>query len=476
MSGATSSLTQSLVTALGAGSGIDMAALAQNLALAQFAPKIDRLAARSERLDRQISAASELRGMLLSLATSLGDRIRMGDLSPQPRIANAAVAKGSLSGSAQPRGSYALVVTALAAAQTLASPAYAAATDPVGAGTLTLRFGTLADGGFTEDPDHPPVNIVIASGSSLKDVAAAINGSGAGITAYIANTLDGARLVLKGQTGLANGFILEAVETPGEEGLANLAWNPAGDQTRLLASARDAAFAIDGLPMRSTGNRIVDAIPGVTLELTGTNSGAPTSITFENPATAITQTMQDLTAALNEIAAALRTATDPQTGELARDSGARGLARSFSRLAGTVIMPTAPDGAPRTLADLGLSTQRDGSFALDGARLASTLARDPQGAAAMFTTGLFGVYATIDKLSRSASIGRDPGSLAGSISRYSEQKRTIAREQSELAEKQEEFRLRMAERFAVSDSRIGAYKSTLTFLENQIAIWNKPER
>jgi len=104
----TGAATQSIVTALGGGSGIDMTALASNLAAAQFAGRIDRLSSRSETLDRQISAASNLKSMLFSLATSLGDRVREGDLSPQPRIANGAVASASLSGSQQPAGSYSL--------------------------------------------------------------------------------------------------------------------------------------------------------------------------------------------------------------------------------------------------------------------------------------------------------------------------------------------------------------------------------
>src|SRR5262245_19034697 len=131
--------TRSLITALGAGSGVDMVELANSLAAAQFASRTDRLAAKSEMLDAQISTASNLKSMLLQLATSLGDRVRMGDLSPQPQIANGAVAQASLSGSAQPKGSYSLEVTACANAQTLASTAYGASTDLVGSGTLTLR-------------------------------------------------------------------------------------------------------------------------------------------------------------------------------------------------------------------------------------------------------------------------------------------------------------------------------------------------
>lgn len=471
-SSTSNSATRSLITALGAGSGVDMAALAQNMAAAQFAARTDRLAARSETLDRQISAASNLKSMMLSLATSLGDRIRVGDLSPQPQLGNASVATASLSGTVQPRGSYSLEVTALAKSQTLASPAYTAATDPVGAGTLTLRFGTVAGTAFTADPEQAQVDITIASGATLADVASAINGANAGVSAYVAQTVDGAQLVVKGANGASNGFVLEATEAAGEPGLANLAWNPSGDASRLLSTAGDAAFKVDGLSMTSPSNSVADAIPGVRLELTGTNIGTPTTVRFSDPSAAITTAMQDLTAALNEIAAEVRAFTDPKTGDLARDGGARSLQRQLSGLAGTVIMPGAADGVPSTLADLGLSTQRDGTFLLNTERLSKTLASNPNDAAAMFTTGLYGVYSTIDKISRSASVTSDPGSLAGSISRYTEQLSQVSEDQAEIAERQEALRAQLASRFTASETRISASQSTLTFLENQIAAWN----
>jgi len=465
--------TQALVSALGGGSGMNMGQLASDLAAASFAPRIDRLATRSETLDRQITAASNLKSMILSLATSLGQRIREGDLSPQPKLANPAVASASLSGGVQPKGSYSLEVTALAQSQNLASPAYAAATDTVGSGTLTLRFGTVAGATFTEDATHAAVPIPIASGATLSDVAAAINGASAGVSAYVAQTVDGAKLMLKGAEGAINGFVLEATETPGEEGLASLAWTPAAPGSgRLLKSAADSAFKVDGLAMSAPGNSIANAIPGVTLKLTASNTATPTTVTFSDPSAAITGAMQDLTAALNEIAGELKTQTDPISGDLARDSGARALKQTFGRLAGTVIMPGAAVGAPQTLADLGLSTQRDGTFALDAARLTATLARDPEGAAAMFTTGLRGIYATIDSVSRRAGLISDPGSLGGSIKRYTEQRRQVSEDQTELAEKQEALRARLAKQFTVSESRVGASKSTLSFLKNQIDAWN----
>jgi flagellar hook-associated protein 2 len=477
------SATQSLVTALGAGSGVDMAALAENLAKAQFAPKLDRLTAKSDTLTAQISSASNIKSMLLAFTTSLGSAVRTGSLSPQPQIANATVATGSLTGTRTPTGSYSLEVTTLAKGQTLASAPYAAATDTVGAGTLTFRFGTVAGATLDVDQAHAQVDITVAAGATLNDVANAINAKKSGITAYVAQTSAGAQLVFKGPEGAANGFQIEAKDAPKDPevpedptspSLSKLAWTPASTTGQLAATAGNASFSIDGIARTSNSNTVSEAIPGVTLKLTGSNPGAPTNVSFTDTSAALSSTMTDLTSALNEVVGALNTATDPNTGDLRSDSGARALKSAFSRLAGTTVMPNAT-GAAKTLADLGLSTQRDGTFVLDANRLKATLARDPEGVAAMFTTGLHGIYATMDKLNRSASTASDPGSLGGSISRFTKQLSQVKKDQTSVAAKQETLRANMTARYAASDSRISASKSTLSFLQNQIAAWNNSD-
>jgi len=464
----------SIVSALGGGSGVDMVKLASDLAAAQFALRNERLTEQGEKLDRQISAASSIKNMLSMLASALGDRVRTGDLSSQPSVANGTVAAASSPVGTTGSGTYSLEVITLAKSQTLASPAFAAGSTVVGAGTLTLRFGTATGASFSEDAGHAPVNITIASGATLSDIASAINAKNAGVTAYVAQTSLGAQLVMKGAEGGQNGFIVEASETVGEEGLAALAWNPAagGDPARLLAQSGDASFKLDGLAMTSASNTTGTVAPGLSLKLTGTNGGSPTQISFGSPAAAISTAMQDLVSALNEVAGELRAATDPLTGDLSRDPGARTLQRSLSRLAGEIVMPSAPEGTPRTLSDLGLAIERDGTFRLDSQRLQATLARDPNGAAAMFTVGLFGVYATVDKISRAASTTGDPGALAGSIKRYQSQSTDVREALAKLADQQETLRANMVARFAKADTRISASKSTLSFLQSQIDAWN----
>lgn len=465
----TNSVTSSIVSSLGGGSGIDMTALAGSLATAQFANRIDRTTTRADTLDRQISAASTLKSQLLQLSGSIGDRVRTGDLSAQPAIGNSAVASVSR-GVGAGSGSYTLEVSALAAPQTLSSPAYAAPTTAVGSGTLTLRFGTIAGTTFAADTARQAVDVTIPSGSTLADAARAINAAKAGVSAYVATGANGAQLMLKGAEGETNAFVVEANETPGDEGLAKLAWQPAGDASRRLSNAANASFKLDGLALSSASNALENVVPGLNLVLNGTNVGAPTKITFSDPSAAVTTFMQDLTSALNELVTTLSADIDPMTGELARDNGARALRRELTQLAGTVVMPSAGTSEARTLADLGLATERNGTFRLDTTRLSATLKSSPASVTAMFSNGVSGVYATIDRLSRTVTSASDPGSLSGSIARMTKQKSALTSELSALADKQEKVRQQLITRFAGVDTRVAASKSTLSFLQSQFSV------
>ena len=465
------SATASLVSSLGGGSGIDMTGLAEQLAAAQYAARLDQITAKSDKLGTQISSASTLKSMISSLASSLGDRVRTGDLAATPQIANSTIAQVS-KGAATGRGTTTLEVTSLAKGQTLVTPALASDSTPVGAGTLTLRFGTISGTSFAADTARAAVDIAIPTGATLSDVASAINAKGAGVTAYVATGTNGAQLVLKGADGAANAFTLEAAESSTEPGLAALAWNPSGDLARLTAPASDAAYKLDGVQRTSASNTIADAAPGLSLRLTGTNIGAPTAISYSDPGSAITGAMQDLTSALNEMVAELNKDTDPTSGALSNDPGARTLRRQLTTLASTQVMPANASGAPTTLAELGLKTNRDGTFALDTARLADTLKRDPAGTGAMFTNGLFGIYATFDKLARTIGSSSDPASLGGTVARLTQLQTTLGTQKSDIAAKQEDLRVRLVSRFAKLNTNLTDSKSTLSFLQAQVAAWN----
>lgn len=467
-----SSASSAILKSLNGSNSIDWNTLAGDLSAAQFATKTDQLNTKSDTLDKQISVASSLKSALLTLSSSIGDRIRTGDLAPQPSL-SAPVATTALSGAATPKGTYSLEVTQLAQAQSLVSPAVASTTAAVGAGTLTLRFGTISGTTFTAGTTPAAVNLTIAAGATVGDVAAAINGANAGITAYVANTTTGPRLMVKGQEGAANAFVIEATEDPANPGLSQFAWNPAtGDPARQITASRDAAYTLDGLPMASSSNTVKEVIPGLNLTLKATNTGNPATLSFADNSAAIASVMTDFVGALNELAGQVKSATDPQTGDLARDGGALALKRALSQLTGQVIMPNAPATVPRTLSDLGVSIQRDGTFAYDSSVLNTALKNNPTAVAAMFTNGLDGIYSTIDGLGRQMSSTTDAYSLTASINRYTAQKTQTKTDLSDLADKQEAFRQQLITRFASTQTSISASTSTLTFLKNQIDAWN----
>jgi flagellar hook-associated protein 2 len=353
----------SILTSLGFGNGVNYSQLATDIAEASFGFQRQTVETRRETLETQISAAGQLRSSISGLASALGDRIRNGELAPQASIGNAAVARASVPAGLSPRGNFALEVTALASSQTLVTQAYASGTALVGAGTLNIRFGTVDGATFDPDAARDPLAITVTADDTLSTLAGKITRESRGaVSAYVAQGPGGAQLVLKGGEGAANGFVLEpagagAAAAPGD--LSYLAWNPASDAGELRGSAGDAAFELDTVEITSPTNRVTGLPGGFTLDLTATNVGAPTTVSFTNDTSAITAVMSDFVAALNDITGQLNTAAAPLGGALGSDSGARELRRELSALSRLVVNPNAAGNEPRTLGDGAVHHRRD---------------------------------------------------------------------------------------------------------------------
>jgi flagellar hook-associated protein 2 len=469
----------SIISALGAGSGVDFIRLAEDISAASFAVQRNTAETRRTSIEAQISAAGQLRSSITGLASALGDRIRNGDLAPRGTLGNAAVASVSVPAGLAPRGNFSLEVTQLAQSQTLVGKAYASRDALVGAGTLTLRFGSVDGASFNTDAARATIDIDVTATDTLATLATKINqASGGAVSAYVATGTGGAQLVMKGEEGATNGFVIEAAgaggaAAPGD--LSYLGWNPASDAGELKGTARDAAFLLDSVAMTSPSNRVTSLPGGFTLNLTGTNAGAPTSLSFASNIDAISAVMGDFVAALNDIVTQLGDLAAPVGGELGNDPGARELRRDLAALAGQVVMPNAADGEPRTLGDLGLALSRDGSFRLDSVRLNQALDASPDAVAAMFTTGVSGVFATVDRFARDNSLVSDPGSLGGSLRRFETQLASTDDRLSAIAEQQENLRERLTRQFVASERRVAASQSTLSFLRQQVAAWSADE-
>ena len=220
----------------------------------------------------------------------------------------------------------------------------------------------------------------------------------------------------------------------------------------------------------SGSNSITDAAPGISLNLTGTNVGNPTTISFSDPTSQISTAMTNLVSALNSIASEL--GTDTAAGAaLNNNPGARALTQALSSLSSTVVMPDAAPGAPKTLGDLGLTTNKDGSFTLDSTVLNNALHSNPAAVSAMFTTGINGVYSTIYNLSQTVNDPTDANSLAGSVKSLNTQQSNITTQLSTLSDEQTALRTQLINQFSALNSVVMADKSTQSFLTQQVALW-----
>jgi flagellar hook-associated protein 2 len=186
--------------------------------------------------------------------------------------------------------------------------------------------------------------------------------------------------------------------------------------------------------------------------------------------------MTDFVSALNDIIGQINDLAAPFGGELGNDPGARELRRDLGGLASRVVMPGAVGDAPRTLGDLGLAITRDGTFRVDTVRLNRALETSPDAVAAMFTTGVSGVFGTMDRFARENSLVTDPGSLGGSLRRYETQKAASEERLSRIAEQQENLRERLTREFTASERRVAASQSTLTFIRQQVDMWSNSDR
>ena len=385
---AISTAGSSILTSLGAGSGIDTASLVSNLVTATFSDRESGLTSKQTANTAQISALGSLTSGISSFSSALKTLVAGGTLKSQPSSSNTSILTVKASGTASIANlSASLEVRQLAQAQTLASAAVPVATPQVGQGSLTL---TTPAGSF---------NIAVTPPSnSIDDLAKAINAANtgttpSGVTASVITDSSGKRLVLKGQTGVANAFSL-AANPDANAALANFAFdalNPTANPNMTLAQqAQNATIRMDGVDSSYATNTVTDLIAGATLNLVSAQPGTTIALGVTRPTDAITQAVSDFVDAYNElntqIATASAAATDTtEAGVLHGTPAVREMQRQLRTITSTTLTML-PNG-PQTLAEIGVSTKQDGTLAVDTDKLAQALAAYPDSVEAMFNPG-----------------------------------------------------------------------------------------
>lgn len=527
-------MTVSIGHALGAGSGIDIRTLVEDLANAAKAPKEAQIASREAANQAKISTLAQVSGAIDSFASALNALISGGSLFSQPSVSDPAILTASTVAGARLGDLAATIdVRQLAQAQVLASAPIASRTDPVGQGVLTI---TTDLGSFDVTID--------SSNDTLDGLARAINASDAAVTASVITDAAGAKLVVKGQTGEAKAFTLSVAggTTSGLERFASAAMTVAQE-------AKDAIVRVDGVEVKRSSNSFSDLIDGVQLNLKTAKPDTIVSIGVSRPTAAITQAVQDFVTAYNELVTMIRDATkaDPagENGALRGDIGVRELQRRLAQLP-TTMLSSAGDG-PHTLAEIGVRTNRDGTLAINSAQLQAALADDPNGVEALFnpsqtsSSSLVSINSAIGRVkpgsytitdivpaagstpasgkidgvaftgigsnlvapSGSAAVGLilgvsgavasatitiDPGlggalqsirdalrarngPIATSEARLSDESRRIADERAALETRSAKYYDKLLATFTAMDRQVSAFKATQSYLDQQIKIW-----
>jgi flagellar hook-associated protein 2 len=385
----------------GIGSGLDVQGIVDKLMQVESQPLND-LDTQETKVQSQISAYGTLKSALASLQTAVHALATPAPFqSTKATVANTNVASATTSAGAV-AGRYSLEVSALAQNQKLASNGFATVGDTVGSGTLTFTFGTFAGGTFTPNASAGSRTVTIAPGqSSLAGIRDAVNAANIGVTASIINdgSANGQRLVFTSTaTGADQSLKITAADDDGNDtdaaGLSQIAFDPSaaagsGKNLTQTQAAQDAAFTLDGLAITSSSNAVDDVIAGVTLNLAGTNVGSPTSISVAQDTAPATTAVQSFVAAYNALQTTITNltkydATNNQASVLTGDSTVRLVQSQMRALIGGAV--SGASATLNTLSSVGITTQSDGTLALDTTKFNAALASDPSSVSRLFSS------------------------------------------------------------------------------------------
>ena len=484
----TTTATQSILTSLGAGSGVDTASLVASLVQAQFAAKNASLTKQEDALTAQISSVAKVQSGITSFAAGLKTLVTGGTLVTQPTSSNTSVLTATALPGAKLSGLAASVeVTRLATAQVATSATSFSSRDAtVGTGNLTLTLGTAtvdsgALTGFTAGTAKPVTIAIDSAHQTLSGIASAINAASAGVTASIVTDANGtARLTLKGATGTNQAFTLSS-DTPA---LSALNVGVGESATTIGSAAGNAQLKLDGVSIERSSNTVSDLVEGVKLELTGTAVGKPVTLGNTKPTAALSQAVTDFVDTYNQLQAVLKTEPDSTSGALRNDNNATSLARALRALPLTTLTTGAAAGDPINLASIGVSTNRDGTLSVDSTKLNAALTNTPDAVEALFANGTGatggGIAAALDAISTAAVDQKvtingnvEHIGLVGSTALYTAAKTKVTDAEAKVATDTTAYQERLTKQYAASDALVAKYKASQTALTNQIAQWNK---
>lgn len=375
-----------LINFSGIASGIDSSALIESLLGQQRAARIAPLESSLSKLKETNSAFAELRGLLDTLK-SAADKFRQingGAISKKAASSNELVATASATNAAA-SGSYSIDVQSLAKNGTLSfddrySSASAAINSSINNGAAaadrTVSI-TTGQGGEAET-----VNVELTSTTSLSDFVTQYNATATKSVASVVNV---------GTSGSPSyALVINSVNEGEEKGFisapvlgSELAAGSGAFQTNTLTQAANAEFKVAGIAgtITRSSNSINDVIPGVSLSL---QSLGQTTISVSNDSALTKTAVQDFVDAFNEVVEFVK-----ENDLVSRESDRKDAENIFGPLASTSLDENVisglrsaltaagiSGGTVNILADLGITTERDGTLKFDASAFETAIQND----------------------------------------------------------------------------------------------------
>jgi flagellar hook-associated protein 2 len=463
------------ISALGAGSGMDVKALATNLVEAERAPRkaiIDKKISKSE---AGISGYSAIKFVLEGLKTSLMDIKDQSDytsITARNSQSTSVTVSASATASA---GSHSVTVTSLAKAQRSLSGGYESSSKTLNSGN-SMTLGLSIHGGVTQ-------SISVAAGKDTPSgIVAAINSANLGVKAQLINTGEAAspyKIMLTGSTGATNDFTFTDITSPS----TGLTFSTIPGQ-----EAANGIVNVNGIALTPSTNSLTDLIPGVTLDFYAPTTGAA-AIDFVRDSTAVTSKMEALVKAYNDANTMLDTVSNAKStvetygGSLAGNSIVNNL-RTQMREAVFKNDPNS-SGNLKGLRDLGISIDKNGVMTLDKTQLNKVMSSNFEAAITMLT----GNSENLSEFSQapSGAVGgafKAISSLLGSTGSIAQQSTNLTKRISEfkdeltkLEDRMTKLQERYNQQFGAMEGMVGQSKSLRTSLtstfEGMMAAYTK---
>lgn len=383
------------ITSTGLGSGLDVNGIVTKLVAAERLTTDTRNNNKEADDNAKITAFGSFKGALSDFKSAISS---LSQTSNYQKITagssdSAVVTASALS--VADVASYQLKVKNLAQSHALASIAYNDPSSVVGSGTLTINFGTTTYdpntqiySGFAQNTAKTSLSLTIdSSNNTLSGIRDAINKANAGVSAAILNDGTGNRLVLNStDTGVNNSLQVKVTET-GATGLANLAFDGSNPKMLQTQAGEDALVNINGLDVSSSANTVTSALKGVTFNLLQEQADKTVTVNISRNNDDLTSKLSTFVDKYNALITTVKSVSSYDAGTktagvLLGDSVLQS-GMSQIRAALTNAVEGASDNL-RTLSDVGIGLQKDGTLSFDSAKFSAAQSSDIDGVAALF--------------------------------------------------------------------------------------------